>query len=259
MLDDRERQFSSLDPDFALASEETSNSLEYKACYSPLLPTYNDDSEQIQPNSLNIQRVLRVLGFRPPHRSFLLKVNVEEYIQLRRNLLHGIVASHPSIFNSLKNFCGTPERIMSPSELSLMKGSVSQFFRTTRRQLYTAGFAIISEIFAPASTTEDNNWTTRRDFGIVGHLGKRIERFFTFWEDKCPSLTDIENDTLTSQHFQCWGSIRNTENESSVEFGKISRLMHTVYTATTFLEDGKEQERKLEILRTRCFLEVATM
>lgn len=256
LFEDRERPYTALNPKFKLSSSLNAQSPEYKAILLPPLPTICADNTQMNAGSLDIQRILRALGLRPPHRSFFMKWTIEDYINIRRNIFHGIVSANNTMFESLKHLCEGQVDSISELSTAVLQETMSNFFRARRRQLDSSGFLVFSGIIAPYSSHLKSNWKSRDDLQGVWDIGQRVSRFFTFWDGKAPREEDLSEGKVNPEHYQLWTTIRDGGAESGELLSLRSRLMSTIYGATTFLEVEPDLREKKEILETRCMVEV---
>lgn len=257
ILDDRERPFTSLNPDFSLKPCLNSQSSEYFIPELPLLATALDELNQLTVYSPELQRILRVLGFRPPHRVFFLKWTIDDYISVRRALFHGIVSGNPRKFNSLRIIYEREESRISHPTLQLVQEVMSNYFESSRLQLDTAGFVVFSQLLTPFRFTTEHGWSTRKDLEGLWDIGAQLETFMNYWEQTTPALKDIYARQCTPEQLAIWGSIWDGKDKYGIDI--TSRLQTTTFGITTHLESEPGRSQKVPLLRTRCKLEVYIM
>jgi len=260
LFEDRERTFSRLNPQFHLATSLSRRSKEYILVFLPLLHTLGDEMEQLDLEGIHIQRILRALGFRPPHRIFFLPFSVMDYFNVRGQLFHGIVANNPGWFRAVKLICDKEDSVLPSAVREVLKESMNNYFRSCRLQLDAAGFVVLNQIFIGREHTQPNNWITRPEDSSPANLQRKISQLFRYWATKTPTEAQVQDKTLTEEHFKLWSSIRDTNNPNEMGIGKSSRLMSTTYGVTTHLENLAEAGGENQsILEARCHLEVAVM
>ena len=259
IIEDRERAYTRLDPEFTIVSPTESVMEELTHPEKDLSPTIAQEESQVQKDNTKIQHLLFALGFRLPHRSFFLRLSVKDYFQLRRTLFHLISESNVEDFCATKLLCDKDFAELGDLHRKLILSTIRNFFKYQRRQLDISGFVMFERLLESSSDTSHGKWGVSRDIVGDSDFRNEIKAFFEYWAEKAPSAKDIESCKLTSEHYELWSCIRNSVEDEKFLISNTSRLMSTSYGMTTHFEVDPDRDEKMKLLRTRCKLEVMVM
>lgn len=257
VFEDRERPYTKLNPEFKVQEPLGPRTQEFLIPELPLSPSNEVYNRIVPKNAREVQKILRVLGLRLPHRSHFMKTSFCDYVLLLRNLFHSIVSSNP------EEFCAA--KLVSESDChpdtvhEVVSTTMNTYFKSCRRQLDTAGFVVFDGIFKEKGLIKENEWKSGEDLRGEADFGKLLQRFFKFWEKKTPSPRDIEQDLLTEEHFELWSSIKNKESHDALPISDVSRFMSTTHATTSFLESDPQNKERMDMLKIRCSLDVILM
>jgi len=260
VFEDTDRGFSKLCPDFKLEGTMAVSQPEIVIPWQPPHPLQNL-SERFWPEDPRIHVILRTLGFRPPHRSFLTGFSLNAYREIRNSLMASILHHEHDWFSELRSANTGEDGSLSPFASNMVTSeALTNFFRASRERLDSSGFVIFPRLFGSLSfISKSAVWPSMEHIMETDCLYSTASAFITHWIDAAPTAEQIRSAQLSTDHFLSWSGIRNTTVDEALQIQSSSRLMHTKYAATTYYEESSGVESRLPILKSKCYMEVAIM
>lgn len=260
LFEDREERYTKLNPSWVLDTEPVAGSKEERHVNSG--PQWGCEGEIDEGSKLSVQKLLRCIGLRPPHRSMFL-LETKDFIYIRRFLQWRILRECKMFGEVLKNV-GHPIQHDDIAVEDMVEEVFNAVLEGHRKKLDSAGFVILDGVMKKVEVEEDT--AVKRDgwlnmFDKVPQeckLVEEVQRLCGFYDNLVPSRKNIEERDLTELQLKTFRSIRSGVEGELPGIGVDSRLTSSAEAVTTMLE-REEVENGVGYLRSRVQLDVAIM
>ncbi len=218
--------------------------------------------------SMSAQKILRTLGFRPPH-SALFLLSYYDILRLRAfthsRICHEFPAFGKFLLGSLQGSSAQRELEAKDSVKELVVNTI----RMRRKLLDTNGFVVFPGIFDRIESEESNAsssdaWVQYFDrylpSGVEG-IGKvltEVNSLFNFMCGSLPSAAELESNNIPRAKKVAFASIRDNAGNPSGKLSKSSRITSVRGRMNEFLGEGADA-RKIQLLKVRASIEVVVM
>ena len=228
--------------DFKLLGQLRDDSIEWK--YARDMESTVEDKKRYE--ECNYQLLLRAIGLRPPHRSFL-AFAWDELHSIRRALAGSVSHVYRVEFNHSYDH----------SELlrmmDLLKIQMTARFHMLRTKLDYAGYTILPGIFDMAHEDErvlnpiwNHPETGESSWSHYKSVLSLIHNLFDHFQRLIPSEDQVRNAALTPEQIRTWDCIRNTHRSAKPGMTTSCRLTTCREAVTRDLEwpyKGGETEK----------------
>ena len=266
LMEDFVGTVSTLNPTWRLDPEPTEEDVDEHQFVSTA-PNYGDRARL---GRMRAQKILRLLGFRPPHPSHFL-LTVRELTVLRR-FVHAGMMKRMSVLGQMLAESG----IAGESAAEAMEEATKEVCRLHRAKLDSSGFVVFEGLLKDVESCE--SWYLGEDGGLEGDngeegggdedlmtmssVGERMLRFFEHMESFLPTEDELDSGTLPEAKSRKWRTIRDT-TELPDDSGPNAKSRFT--TAKHAVNDDlvtlgiAAGDNKFDILRGRVYMEVMIM
>lgn len=252
LFEDFAGRTSTINPKWKMQPEPTGEDEEWTFGY-----TFPGKDDRLVAGRVNEQKILRSLGFRPPHPSFFL-LSVSHLFAIRRLVLAGLLKDH----KVLRRTVNIANRSAEGDSFAVVREAAEHACRTRRQTLDASGYTVFEGILD--KNDGKNEWFNADGFSLpapndASHdIEGDIHHFFDHVKQFLPSDEELESGDIRAQTLKTWRNIRNTRSLGRDVISFESRLTSTKATTSTDLEAlGKVDEYRT--LRSRTYVEVLFM
>ena len=145
LMKDTDRGFSLLNPRFKLDGtfHEVQAEIVIPRLNQNLLKTHEFEGWPIE---RRIQCILRALGMRPPHRTFLADFPLSTYVDIRRTIMTSVMVHNKNHFQSLLRKMSCVLWMESCSEI--ISECIANFFKMCRQRLDSCGLVVLKNFYS---------------------------------------------------------------------------------------------------------------
>ena len=254
LFEDREPGLCTIDPSWKLDTSPMERSHEEN--FVECVPAYDSVSDMILGGHISAQKLLRSMGFRPPHRSMFM-LSVGEIEHLRRFLFYRLLRNNTSFGVGMAKVSSAD--VTGDAITSMVSDLRDVLFSGMRNKLDATGYVVFNGILQrdEEGTEDAAGWADMFSDVAKSRFPERLQEFYEFFEGHVPTSRQFEQSGFTEDQKHIWRSIRELEEEDE-GVSEVSRLTTSLAAMTVMLEQHKGEEGR-ELLRTRSKLDVVIM
>jgi len=263
LLEDYQKNWVILEKPFKMDEDPRSNDPEHNFVRYPPI------AGRVVSSTLSVQKILRCLGFRLPHRAFMV-LELSDIYEIRRRLASNIfMREAPGAANEVSNLLkeGKNERAQA-----LLMEEFTRIFRVYREKIDAAGFTVFEGIMNPIM---EYNLPGLEELEVSVSLGtkpnadltpnQQLQMFAKYYVERAPTERQLIENTaphlISQEALDLFASIRDgaTSDRRLPRLHINSRLVTTKEAVTDMLEDMEDTVMGKALLKARIVQEVGKM